>query len=117
MQPDTAAIPHDWQDWLRLLVGGLLGYGATYLPSLLRRKQTAAEIERTKAETRQIDLSTTIQAGDVLLGLIDKVAVTTANVERMKLERDFWQNKAEALDAENKLIARQLDELIRIGKP
>jgi len=113
---ETPPIPHTWQGWAQMVVAALLGYGATYLPSLIRKKQSDAETEKTKAETRQIDLNTTIHAGDVMLGLIKEIATSTGTIETLRKERDFQFERAEALKVEKELLEKQLDEVIRIGK-
>jgi hypothetical protein len=108
--------PHSWADLIYLALAAILGYGATYLPSLLRKRQSDAETEKTKAETRQIDLNTTIHAGDVMLGLIREIATSTSTIETLRKERDFQFDRAEVLKIEKGLLEKQLDDIIRVGK-
>src|SRR6476469_4015224 len=93
MQPDTAS-PHSWQEFIWLTVVGLLGYGSSYLPALFRKKQTDAETARTQAETRQIDLNTTLHAGDMMLDLIKASGVAALDAERLRKEKEYWQSRA-----------------------
>jgi hypothetical protein len=123
MLQDAPPIPHTWQEWTRVFVAALLGYGATYLPALLRRKQTNAEIEntaagtrRTEAETRNLDLQTNIQAGNIVLELIREIATVTLRVERLQVEVNHWKRKAESEAAAREILERQLDPIISLGK-
>lgn len=120
---EAPPIPHSWQEWARVFVAALLGYGATYLPSLLRRRQTNAEVEntaadtrRTDAETRNLELQTNLQAGDIVLEMIREVAAITIKLERVKAERDHWERKALAEGAAREILERQLDPYISVEK-
>lgn len=114
---ESTAIPHSWQELIRLAAAIVLTYGSTYLPALFKRKQSEADVHKTEAETRQIDLSTTLHAGDMLLKLMEQVAKATSDAERLRAKAEFWQAKAEAETLARELAERQLDERIRIGKP
>lgn len=113
----TAQPPHSWTDLVYLAVAAILGYGATYLPSLLRKKQSDAETKKTEAETRSIDLNTTIHAGDVMLGLIKEIAISTSTIEQLRKEKEFQFGRAEAEKSRADLAELELDRVIRIGKP
>lgn len=93
-------IPHTLAEWASFLLVAILGYGASFLPSLFKKKQTDAEIERTKAETRRIDLDSTLSTGDMVRELIISSAQAAIDVERLRRERDFWQGKAQRLEQE-----------------
>jgi len=109
--------PHSWQEFIYLGLVAVLGYGASFIPALFRKKQSEAETDKTRAETRSIDLQTTLHAGDMMLDLIKSAAQATLDVERLRKEKEFWQARAETLIAEKKIIELELDEQIRIGKP
>lgn len=117
MQPNAIPTPHTWQEFIWLSLAAILGYSATWLPALFRRTQTKADVEKTQAETRQIDLNTTIHAGDMMIDLMKLSAQATLDVERLRREKEFWQAKAETETLARELAERQLDDQIRIGKP
>ena len=109
MDETTAPIPHSWREFIWLSLGLILASGGSYLAAWFKRKQPEAETEKTRAETRSIDLNTTMHAGDMLLKLMEQVAIATANVEQLQKEKEFQRTRAE-------LLQRQLDEYIKIGK-
>ena len=117
MESPQVPIPHSWQEIIWLFLAAFLGYGGTYLPSLFRRRQSKAESEKTKAETRSIDLNTTLHAGDMLLKWMEKFAKASNDIDQLRKRAEFWQARAEALQAEKDLLETQLDGKIRIGKP
>lgn len=107
--------PHTWQDFIWYSLVAVLAGSGTWLASRLRKKQSDAETKKTEAETRSIDLNTTIHAGDVMLGLIKEIAVSTATIETLRRERDFQFERAEKLKTECALLESQLDKKIQIG--
>lgn len=94
-------IPHTWQEFIWLSLAAILASGGTWLFPKLRRKQTEADIHKTDAEARQIDLSSMTQGGDFMLGLMKQAAIAMADVERLRVQKEFWQAKAEAEAEEN----------------
>lgn len=112
---DAEIIPHDWPGLIRLIIVGLLGYGANTIPALLRRKQSAAEARKTDAEARQID-------GKLMIDMMNLTAQATVDVERHRTRAEFQQARAdrlqaekEAVEVERNLIQLQLDKRVRIG--
>ena len=117
-------IPHTLQEWLWVFVAGFLAWGASYLPAFLKRRQTDAEIQntfagtrRTEAETRNLELQSNLQAGDIVLEMIREVAAVTLRVQRLEAERDHWKRKAEYEEAARYVLEKQLEPHITIGRP
>lgn len=93
-------IPHTWQEFIWLSLAAILASGGTWLFPKLRRKQSQADIHKTDAETRQIDLSAATNAGDLMLQLMKQAAQAMADVERLRAQKEFWQARAEAVITE-----------------
>lgn len=112
----TPPIPHTLAEfaWIALAAG--LGYLAKQLPSLFRKRQSIAEAAKTQAEARQIDAKSDIDSGHMWMDLLKLSAVATLEAERMRKEKDFQFERAEALKAERDLLQIQLDDIIRVGK-
>jgi hypothetical protein len=113
---DGTPFPHTWAEWIRLLIAAFLGFSTTLLPALFRRKQSAAETEKTKAETQHIQLTDEIAKGELLLKLMQAGAQAVDDVARLRKERDFWEGKAEAERSRADLAEHELDRIIRIGR-
>lgn len=109
-------VPTTWQEFIWLTVAAILGYSATHLSALFRKRLTDAETKKTEAETRSIDIETMIQSGGFMVDLMKASAQATLDAERLRKEKEFWQAKAEALQNEKHLLEIQLDEQIRIGR-
>lgn len=108
-------LPHSLRDLAYIAVTAFLTLAATLLPKLLRPRQSKAEEAKVKAEARLIDLNAAIVSSDQMIKLVEKIAAATANVERLKAQKEFWQGRAEAESARADLAEAQLDRSIRIG--
>lgn len=113
---NASTIPHTWREFIWLSIAALLASGGTYLTTWFRRGQSKAETRKTEAEARSIDLSTTLHAGDMLLELMKQAAIAAASVENLRTQKEFWEQRARALEAEKALLEKQLDGQIRIGE-
>lgn len=99
-QGANPTIPHSLLEFIYFALVALVASGSTYLFPKLKRRQTEADIHKTDAETRQIDLSSMSSGGDFMLGLMKQAAIAMADVERLRVQKDFWQAKVEAEEAE-----------------
>ena len=116
-QGTTPTIPHTLLEFIYYALVALIAGGGTWLFPRLKRKQTEAEVHKTDAEARQIDLSSMNSGGDFMLALMKQAAIAMADVERLRAQKEFWQSKAEAEESERKLLQIQLDKRISIGDP
>lgn len=115
---DTPRIPHTWQEFVYFAIVAVIAGGGTWLATWFRKDQSKADTEKTRAETRSIDLASTMHAGDMVIDLIKLAAQAQVDVEQLRREKEFQFNRAETLKAERDLLQYQLDsERIRIGKP
>lgn len=115
MQQGTAS-PHSLLEFVYYALVALIASGSTYLFPKLRRKKTEADIDKVAAEARQIDLSGMTQGGDLMLGLMKQAAIAMADVERLKVQKEFWQAKAQAVEMErNDLQTRNELQEIELG--
>src|SRR5215217_2551539 len=88
MFQESPTIPHSLSQVLWLVLASSLGWGGAELRSWLgRRKREPVELAKITAETRQITINT-----DVTLIQAATSAITGA--ERLRSERDHWENKA-----------------------
>lgn len=88
MFQESPTIPHSLSQVLWLVLASSLGWGGAELRSWLgRRKREPVELAKITAETRQITINT-----DVTLIQAATHAITGA--ERLRSERDHWENKA-----------------------
>lgn len=115
MQPDTSIIPRSWLQFAYLLAAAIIASGATYLALIFNRKKIPADINKTEAETRSMDMDTSIRGGDWVLHVAREVAEATVKYERIKLERDHWEQKSGEWEARCLLLQNQLDERIRVN--
>lgn len=113
---NAPSIPHTWREFIWLSIVAILASGGTYLTTWFRRGQSKAETQKIEAEARSIDLNTTLHAGDMLLELMKQAATASANVENLRTQKEFWEQRAKGLEAEKAILERQLDDQIRIGK-
>ncbi len=114
---NSSTIPHSWQEFVWLTVAAILGYGATHLPSIFRKKQNQADVEKTRAETRGIDAETVIHSGEFMIELMKVSAQATLDVERLRNRADFLQSRLEQVEAERDLLQIQVDRHVSIGLP
>lgn len=117
MLQESAPLPHTWREFLWLSIGAILSFGGSFLPKLFRPRQSKAEEAKTEAEVRWGDVNATVAASSAVVSLLKEIGQATANVERLKVQKEFWEGKAAQLEVEKELIEKQLDELIRIGRP
>lgn len=120
MQPESVPIPHSIAQVLWLVLASSLGWIGGWIT---RRKREPHEIQKLRAEARQIDTNTDIAAGDSILKLAKEIAENTVKMERLRDQRDHWQRQAGELKervvkAEADANAAQLfvDQLNMAGK-
>lgn len=90
---DSSVVPHGWSSYLWTALVAILASGGTYLaatlPSIFNRNKT-------RAETRSLDIKTSIETGDAILELIKEVVQMKADAQQVSGRADHWQRKAEA---------------------
>lgn len=108
MQPDTSPIPHTLAQWFGLALATLLAALGGWLA---RRKREPVELDKIKAETRQIHISSEVAQANVSLDILRELREITQKAEERREEwlqqkeqlRNqvvFWRNKAEELDGQ-----------------
>lgn len=112
MQPDSSPIPHSLLQVLWLLLASSLGWTGAELRSwLARRKREPVELDKVRAETRQIHITaenaqvgTGLEVWREMQALIQKAEQRREEwllkEEQMRNQILFWRNKAEELDGE-----------------
>lgn len=113
---EADTIPHSWKALALYALTAILSGGAGWLVPLLRRKQSKADAGKTNEEARALELENDLRSGDAVVKLTVRVIKATERAERVQLERDHWQMKAEALEAEKNLLNVQLDKYISVSK-
>lgn len=110
-------VPRSWLDLLWYLLVAIFASSGTWVVTWFRRKQSEAETEKTRAETRSIEVDTSIQTSNFMNDLAKAAAQATLDVARLRVQMEFQRARADRLEAERDLLQFQLDEHIRIGKP
>ena len=108
MQLDTSPIPHTLAQWFGLaLATALAAIGGWFA----RRKREPHEIDKLKAETRSIHISSEVATTNVTLETLREMQSVIQKAEQRREEwwqREeqlrsqvlFWRNKAEELDGQ-----------------
>lgn len=98
------------------VAGGALGW-------LLKRKQsyaetdnTRAETAKTKAETRRIETETAKDSAELMVGLIKEVASQTLRAQRLNDEREHWERKACEWEARYIALEGQLNKKLSVNQ-
>lgn len=112
---ETSLIPRSWRDAALISVVPILAFLSNLIYKLIRPKQSKAEEARTVAEARSIDVSAAVMASDTVVKLLREMATATSNIDRLRSQRDFWQDKAGGEKARADLAEYELDKRIRIG--
>lgn len=112
MQPDASSIPHNLVQVLWLVLASSLGWtGAEVRSWLARRKREPVELDKMRAETRQIHTSADIaplgitletfrEIQSVIQKAEDRRAEWHAKEEQMRGQVVHWRCKAEELDGQ-----------------
>lgn len=88
MLQEPPVIPHSLSQVLWLVLASSLGWAGAEARSWLgRRNREPIELAKISAETRQITISTDVT-------LIQAATRAIAGAERLRGERDHWENKA-----------------------
>lgn len=113
------SIPHSAVEYALYSLVGLLAAGASYL---FGRRQSNANAEKTKAETRQINAEAvnaeteTLQTqAQVMVAMIKEAGVQALRAERLRDERDHWERKAGELQNELDLANYNLNMRISVN--
>lgn len=120
---EANTVPSSVWELLRILLGAVLGVGGTLLSQLLTRRKTAAEVRKTEAETRHIELTDQIAEGNLLKDLMIAGAQAVLDVDRLRRQEEFQHSRADRLEqekgiieTERDLLRLELDKYIKIGK-
>lgn len=110
MQPDTSSIPHNLAQVLWLLLASSLGWtGAEVRSWLARRKREPVELDKVRAETRQINTATDVS-------LMQAATDALTNALRLRDERDHWERKAGHWEKEAEGLKRDVEQAERQAK-
>lgn len=106
-------IPHSLADWFWFILASFftIGGSAGFWAWLQNRKKIKAEAREHEARSRNLDVQSTVSAGDVVLRYIDRLSNSEATIIVLKQELADWKDKAEdreAIAAERDLLQHQL---------
>lgn len=101
-------IPHSLADWFWLILASFftIGGSAGFWSWLQSRKKV-------KAESRNLDIQSTVSYGDAVLRYIDRLSNAQATIDNLHHELAEWKSKAgdrDTIVAERDLLQHQLTE-------
>lgn len=112
MQDAPASIPQWMQPALIALASILSGIGIDRLyNSWLNRKKPSAEIHVTEATANEIVVRTSSSAGDAVMRMIDKLSEAQTTIDRLRQERDAWQDEYDKVFVQRDEVLRQNQDL------
>jgi chromosome segregation ATPase len=91
--------------WLASGVAG--GLIVRLYTTWLNRKKPAAEIHVTEATAAEIVVRASSSAGDAVMRMMDKLASAQATIDRVRQERDAWQDEYDKAFTEKDEAVRQ----------
>lgn len=108
MQPDVPSIPHNLAQVLWLVLASSLGWIGGWLT---RRKREPHEIDKLRAETKQIHVTAENSQTSVGLETLREIQIVIEKAEtrreewqrredELRTQIRFWRNKAEELDGQ-----------------
>lgn len=107
MQQDSLAIPPWILESLKWLAGiGAGGLIVRFVTLYQNRHRPVAELHKTDAETTEITVRTSSNAGDAMMRMMDRLDVAQQNIDRLRIERDSW--RVEALNAKDDAKTAQM---------
>lgn len=68
------------------------------------------------AQTTEITVRTTATAGDSIMRMMDRLHRAQDDIDRLRSERNEWQEKAEKFDIDVRLQMRQVERLLSLLK-
>lgn len=108
MQESPVSIPHWMQLAFTALASILSGIGIDKLYNTwLNRKKPAAEIHLTEANATEVTVRAYSAAGDAVGRMIDKLTEAQSTIDRLRHERDAWQDEYDKAFTERDELLRQ----------
>lgn len=108
-------IPQTITDWFWFILASFftIGGSAGFWSWLQNRRKTKAETHESQARTRNLDVQSSVSAGDLVLRYIDRLSNAQVTIDGLHRELAEWRElaeKTESLRAANSLLERQLYE-------
>lgn len=102
--------------WIQIALGALAsfiagGAGYKYLNTWLNRKKPAAEITVTEATAAEITVRAGSTAGDAIMRFMSRLEQAQASIDRLRIERDSWEEQYDAVFTERARLARENSKL------
>lgn len=110
MQDGIPQAPH----WLQLTLGivaallGGVGIDRVYSTWLNRRKP-ASEIHLTEETATEVRVRSSSAAGDAVMRMMDRLDAAQTTIDKLREERDDWQQKYELGEIENRSLLQQME--------
>lgn len=112
---DELTIPHSWKAFALYFLSLILANRASWIAALFKRKQSQADAQKSKAEAREHEMVNDLKSGDALVKLTIRMVAAIERAERNRAERDHWERKASALEAELAVAYQQLNQKTSIN--
>ena len=117
MQDGITNIPQWMQSALIAVASLLSGIGIDKLYNTwLNRKKPSAEVELTQATATEVTIRASSSAGDAVMRMIDKLTEAQTTIDRLRRERDSWQDEYAKVFGElgdsrqaNRLLQSEID--------
>lgn len=108
MQESINSIPQWMQLALTAVASALSGVGIDRLyNSWLNRKKPASEIHLTEASTDEVIVRASSSAGDAVIRMMDRLSSAQEVIDRLRAERDAWQDEYDKVFVERDDILRR----------
>lgn len=108
------SLEHASPTWVQVgisVVSLILGGGVYKLCSLwVSRAELQARARKVDAETRQLDVKTQQMRGDIVMEFVDRLSNQQLRIDQVTRERDEWKEKAEIVQAQNRILELQLQD-------
>lgn len=114
MQTPTQT-PHGILEYVPYAITSLLAIGGSALGYLFGRRQSNANVRKTEAEARRIDAETLQTQSAVMVNLIKEAGIQALQAERMREERNHWEQKAGVWEERCKILEKQMDGRVRVN--
>jgi len=107
MQESPIVLPHWIQTAFGWVASGVAGGLIVRLYTIwLNRKKPAAEVHLTQASAAEITVKAGSNASDAVMRMMDRLTVAQSEIDRLRQERDRWQDEYDKTFTER-------DELLR----
>lgn len=111
---DSLSNPPQWLQFVLTAVASVLGgVGIDRLfNTWLNRKKPIAEVHLTQENAAEVRVRSHSAAGDAVMRMMTRLEEAQANIDRLRQERDAWQDEYDKEFTQRKTLAMRVDLLV-----